>query len=505
MNRHILFIFSLFTTGHLFSQNAGDLFFHAPAVHEIRLTFHQSSYWDSLEQGYINDAYIKGDVEIDGILLTDCGIKFKGNSSYNNPSDKKSFKLDLNEFVAGQEYDDLKKLNLNNAFKDPSFLREKLMLEFLLWKGVKAPRCAYTTVYINGTLWGLYNAVEQVNNKYLNVNFGDNSGNLFKGDPTGDLRFISSNPADYYAKYELKTNETVNDWTDLVTFIDKLNNTPLSSLEDTVRHYLDLDEYIKCWAVHLLFSNLDSYLGSGHNYYLYHDMLQEKFRFINWDVNEAFGNFKQGLTIDQIENLDMLYVPGPPGSRPLHERLLQLPAVKQQLADELCEMIHFDFSIWGMEAKIDSLANAIRPYVYADPLKFYTNQNFEDNISSDVIVPFGMGSDTIPGIKSFLINRRINIASQVAPYGCVVGVEDIMDNFEPRIYPQPATGFLTVQLDDNKAWEVTIFGIDGKKYHSWQLESSQQIDISELPQGIYLMHFTNRETNTIRVKKFIKT
>ncbi|MBK7910819.1 MAG: hypothetical protein IPJ96_10720 [Bacteroidetes bacterium] len=28
------------------------------------------------------------------------------------------------EFVSGQEYDGIRKFNLNNGFKDPSFLRE---------------------------------------------------------------------------------------------------------------------------------------------------------------------------------------------------------------------------------------------------------------------------------------------------------------------------------------------------------------------------------------------
>lgn len=54
----------------------------------------------------------------------------KGNSSFNNPSTKKPFKVDLNEYVSGQDYDGIKKFNLNNGFKDPTMLSEKLTLDF---------------------------------------------------------------------------------------------------------------------------------------------------------------------------------------------------------------------------------------------------------------------------------------------------------------------------------------------------------------------------------------
>ncbi|RDJ93135.1 hypothetical protein B4Q13_24035, partial [Lacticaseibacillus rhamnosus] len=79
----------------------------------------------------------------DGRTLPTIGIKFKGNSSFNNSSVKKSMKLDLNNYVAGQDYDGIKKLNLNNGFKDPSFLREKIALDFMNAHGVTSPRCTF--------------------------------------------------------------------------------------------------------------------------------------------------------------------------------------------------------------------------------------------------------------------------------------------------------------------------------------------------------------------------
>ena len=509
MKKVVFFSISLFASILLNAQpydNNGNVFFGAAQIHDIRLTFHQTSYWDSLIDSYLNDYYISGDVEVDGTLLTNSGVKFKGNSSYNNPSQKKSMKIDFNEFVSGQDYDDLKKLNLNNCFKDPSFLREKLMLDFLNYRGILAPRCTYARVYLNNVYWGLYTVVEEIDNTFLNNRFDHKTGNLFKGDPSGDLKYLGASASTYYTKYELKTNETLNNWTDLVQLLDKLNNTSIAVLPDTLANYFDLDAYYYQWAAHILFSNLDSYAGSGHNYYIYHDSLINRFRFITWDVNEAFGNFNQGMSVSQIESLDIFYVPNPLGNRPLHERLLQNAAAKQKLVDAVCDLVDFDFSIWALEAKIDSLANAIRTDVYNDPYKFFTNQNFEDNIEMMITVTGTPGGNNLPGIKSFLINRRNAVATQLSSLGCTVGIEEENSTSEILVYPQPATDYIYIKgLDLNKVWTFSIYNSLGQKVKTGNLNSESGINLSEISNsGIFYLELKNSENKSVINRKILK-
>ena len=157
------------------AQNAGDSLFSPNHVYEINLNFSQPSYWDSLVNNYTLDQYMAATFTIDGISLSSVGVKFKGNSSYNNQSVKKSFKIDFNQYVTGQDLDGLKKINLNNVFKDPSFLRERLVSDFYQEHGLFAPRCVFAKVFLNGTYWGLYNLVEEVDTKqFLNAHFGAN-------------------------------------------------------------------------------------------------------------------------------------------------------------------------------------------------------------------------------------------------------------------------------------------------------------------------------------------
>lgn len=494
---------SIFAFSSVNAQNEGNVFFSSPQVHEIYITFNQTSYWDSLTAGYTGDYYIKGDVEIDGVTMLDCGVKMKGNSSYNNPSIKKSFKLDFNEYVSGQDHDGLKKLNLNNCFKDPTFLREKLMLDFVRENNGYGPRCHYANVYLNGTLWGLYTSVEEIDKTFLEANFGDKRGNLFKGDPSGDLKWLGTSQATYETKYELKTNETTNNWGDLINFINTLNNTNVTTLDQSLDTIFDFDNYAITWAAHNLFANLDSYIGSGHNYYLYYDSLTTQFKFITWDVNEAFGNFNQGMSISQLEQMSISYAPNPAGNRPLTEKCLQNTNYFNLYKTTLCDLLQLNFSIYGMEAKIDALANLIRPSVQADPNKFFTNQNFEDNIENDITVIGTPGGNNIPGIKSFIIDRRNALAIQLSSF-CTVGLDSEISREELIIYPNPTLNEINFYIQESNL-NYEILNLIGSKIQDGILTNGKNtINIESLTEGIYLINVKNKDGNILLTQKISK-
>jgi hypothetical protein len=475
------------------AQNEGNAIFNSSQVHEIHFVFNQTAHWDSLVAGYNNDEYIKCHVIFNGTtMLANSGVKFKGNSSYNNPSIKKSFKIDFDRFVANQEFDGLKKLNLNNGFKDPSFLREKLMLDFLNQQGLPAPRCTYANLYINGELWGLYMLVEEVNNKFLTQRFNDKRGNLFKGDPNGDLRWYGSAPANYYPRYELHTNETINDWSDLIEFINTINNTPAGNFESSLSALFNTDEYINTWAIHGIFANLDSYMGSGHNYYLYHDSITNRFRWISWDVNEAFGNFSMGMNIQQLESLDMFYVPNPPQNRPLNRNILLNNNLKNKLADAYCFYLDNGFAIWNLNNKIDSIADKIRPHVYADTKKFFSNPLFETNIDQDVFPGGVPGGSGLPGIKSFITNRRSQLANQLSAYNCVLSLNERDNKTQSnKVYPNPFNQVLCVE----SRWvnqSFVLSDLSGRVIAGGIILSECFEPAKNLQPGLYLLSINNQ-------------
>ena len=156
----------------LIGQIDGDNIFSVDQVIAIDLVF-QADFWSLLEANYEADEneYIVAHLtltDVSGTHVRDSvGVRLKGNSSYMHPGDKKSFKIDFNKFISGQNYDGLKKLNFSNGFKDPTCMREKLFFDVCREVSVPAPRASFAEVTFNGEPWGFYTVVEQIDDCLL--------------------------------------------------------------------------------------------------------------------------------------------------------------------------------------------------------------------------------------------------------------------------------------------------------------------------------------------------
>lgn len=73
------------------------------------------------------------------------------------------------------------------------------------------------------------------------------------------------------------------------------------------------------------------------------------------------------------------------------------------------------------------------------------------------------------------------------------------------VYPSPAKDFLNVNVSENTAsYNLSIFNIQGRLIHHEIITGikSKEIDISDLPKGIYILYITNSEFS--KTKKFQK-
>lgn len=491
--RHLL-LFLILTISASFYVKAGngDSIFHMNYIHTIHITFPYPAFYDSLLNSKATDTYLKVNVQFNNEQYIDVGIKAKGNSSFNNPSQKKSFKLDFNEFVPGQDIHGLKKLNFNNSFKDPSFMREKLANDFLIEHDIPAPRTTYCNVYLNNQLWGLYTIVEEVDDEFCKHWFNSNDGNLFKGDPHGDLKWKGGNQQSLYeTAYELKNNSNANDWSDLISMIDVINNTPQATLQAALDAKLNTAMFMKQWAAMNIFSSLDSYIGSGHNYFIYHDTVTDKFQWVAWDNNETFGSFKNNLTTAQLKNLDMYYLNNA-ASKPLCNNMLQNPVYKGMYNSAYCELKN-DFMNSYFDAVIDSIKNVIQQSVYNDPKKFYTNTKFDSSFNYDLQLS-GPGGMTVFGLKSFISERGAAIQTNLAVNGVscwALNSADIQDEeHQIELYPNPAMQLVNIK-SGIPVKSVVIYDLTGKK---WLSDDSGQtaVNINSLSNGLYFIEINGR-------------
>lgn len=442
-----------FAGGEAFSQKAGDNLFNSPLVHYVNIRFAQPDYWLQMTSNYEStketdtNIYVTANITIDSISIDSIGVRLKGNSTYDHPGLKKPLKLSFDEFISNQTFDKLKRLNLHNGYFDPTMMREKLMLDFLNEKGLPAPRCTYAEVHFNGTYIGLFKIVEEIDKKFLKTHFGNNDGNLFKGDPSGTLEWEGSAQWDYYDAYDLKTNEAENNWDDLVHFIDVLNNSPMAGFKQNTDMIFNSSPFIRAWAANNLFVNMDSYFFLPHNYYLYHNESTDKFDWITWDVSVSFGVFPL-MSERRTEKLDILYLPVQRHKHPLTYKMLETNDYRKEYLNAICGFLYNDFTEENLFPKIDSLTNILRPFIAKESSsnQTYSLKDFEKNISNGTYKKWWY---EIPGLKSFITDRRNFVINRLCElnWSCVKG-ESIKDSVNQvmNVYPNPSMDKVTLEI-----------------------------------------------------------
>ncbi len=404
--------------------------FDGDVVHEIHLTFDQADYWTQLTdnfEDYDDPPYIEATFDWGSTHLETIGVRFKGNSSYwGYYGLKKSFKLDIDEFVAGQEIDGLDKLTLNNCYLDPSYVREKANYELCEALGMATCRTNFAALYINGTYWGLYLLVEQQDQEFIESRYGSaEDGNLWKGEPYGTMEYLGPVESSYYDDYELKTNETANDWSDLVDLVDQINNTPVSVLKDSLHNRLDVNSALAMMAVDNYTVNLDCYVGRCANYYFYHRDLDDRFVFTKWDQNEAWGIFNMyQLTVTQQQQLSPYWTNPQYGEeRPLAEQLWQVQGYEDVYLGHMKKLMAGAAEPTTLIARMEELRDLIRPFVYDDPNTMFTSSQFESCMYSNVYASGGPPPGRlIPALGTFVTARYNYISGLIGTWTPIEGL-----------------------------------------------------------------------------------
>jgi spore coat protein CotH len=358
-------------------------------------------------EGVSDPVFMAAEFDWNGVHFDSIGVRFKGNSSYfSYPGLKKSFKLDIDEYVDGQEIYGLDKLNLNNGFSDPTCVREKCCYELSEALGLPTVRTNYVALYINGDYWGLYTLVEQVDQEFIESRFGtDEEGNLWKGDPHGTLRYLGPSESNYYQEFELENNEDENDWSALVELADGLNNTPVQNLPDTISSLMDVNSALAMIALDIFTVNLDSYIGRCCNYYFYHKDRDDRMVFYEWDLNESWGMFNRwNLSIMQLKELDPFWI-NPEEERPLAGQLWEIEDYRSVYLGHMKQLMAGAAFPDSLVARMEFLRDMIRPHVYADPYKMFTNEDFDASLSSDVFIGFGPHVRMVPALEPFIRYR----------------------------------------------------------------------------------------------------
>ena len=154
------------------------------SVTDINIDIDESD-WQWLMDNASNEEYKSCNVTINGETYYNVGIRPKGNSSLatvasSDETDRYSFKLKFDEYVDGQNYNGMESIVLNNMIEDNTYMKEYISYDLYDFMGIAIPEMSYSNIKVNNEEWGLYLAIEVIDERYLENNFGTTEGNLYK-------------------------------------------------------------------------------------------------------------------------------------------------------------------------------------------------------------------------------------------------------------------------------------------------------------------------------------
>ena len=336
--------------------------FDTSSVREVNIRMDEAD-WNDMLANATAEEYYQCDVEIGGATFYRVAIRPKGNTSLTSiasdpTTDRYSFKLEFDHYVDGQTCFGLDKLILNNNYADATNMKEALIYDMYQYLGADASLYNYARLSVNGEYWGVYLALEAVEDSFLLRNYGVQDGELYKpdsmnigggGEPGGDFKaddmdFENMTPPDMdredapqppdssgerpaenfdfpdgkggfsmsgggadlnYTDDELDSYETI--WDGEITDTTKADHkrvvTALKNISEgnALEDYMDVDNLLRYMAVHVFSVNEDSLSGSmAHNYYLYE--AGGKLNLIPWDYNLALGGMGRSNDATSVVN-----------------------------------------------------------------------------------------------------------------------------------------------------------------------------------------------------------
>lgn len=352
--------------------------------------------------------------------LDSIGIKLRGNTSRRRPEGSTGqphnavnpdwnhchFGLDFSKYKSEQRFQGLEKLILKWFKDDAAYAREiychDLFKRFGVWTAARASYCKLF-IEVEGdpkaAYYGVYSMIESVDAnfiKYREKEWGPGTGNLWKctynfNGPADLLTIkdmgvedvkLDASRSKYYT-YDLKTNKSQLEAakTELSEFINNLNTKTGADFEQWISQKMDVNLFLKTYAVNVLVGMWDDYWGNGNNYYLYFSP-NGKVYFIPYDYDNTLGTSLSSYYFN-TGTQDLLNW-GKMNASPLITKVLQIEKYRNLYKSYIAELASSNKDLFNAESsrqRILKWQTAISPYV--------ANDTGEDMLIADLPASWG--------------------------------------------------------------------------------------------------------------------
>ncbi|WNY28671.1 hypothetical protein MmiEs2_08740 [Methanimicrococcus stummii] len=384
--------------------NYDEMMFDRNTVMTIEIEMGEAD-WDHLLSNPHDESYLPCNVTINGQKFSAVGIRVKGQSSLvsvaASNSDRFSFKFKADEYVYGQTFFGLKEFVVNNNYRDPTYMKEYLAYDMMDYAGAPVPLFAYADIDINGRDWGLYLAVESVEDDFARRVFGNDFGKLYKPELINEsnvpklggfsplygtdvnqgaaLIYTTDSIWDYYQIFgnAVFKNTTISDCKRALKAIEQINKG------EDLDQYVFIDESLAYFAVTGIVVSMDSYAGpSLQNFYIYEK--DGKLMIFPWDQNFAFDGYKDNSTPSVVDypidtpvysNVSIYH-------RPFVNMLLKNETYKEQYYDILQDILDGYFKSGRYEETINRVDLLIGESVRDDPTAFVSYEDYAAGVEA---------------------------------------------------------------------------------------------------------------------------
>lgn len=454
-------------------------FFDDTVVETIYIDFPNNNWQQQLEQNQPSSTDIGATVRYKDQVFEDVGIRYRGMTSYMMSGEKKSFSVDLEWRHDDQDIGGYNEFKLNNAFGDPSAMRQVLYSHLGSMNHPMA-QAAFVQVVVNGRNFGLYWKVQKNDRRHAREWLLDRDATRWRAEPPGggafgggfggggfggggfggggfggggfggggfggggfggggfggggfggggdfgsifgagtsSLNDHGPNGSAYENYYTIKGTPRVdNPWQDLANAAHTLGNAHPEYLIDEVGQFLDIDAALWFLATENMFVDEDGYINKGGmDYYVYFDVATGRIMPIEYDGNEI-------LYSNQVSSWGPFHK-ADNADYPLLNVLLNHPELRQRYLAHYRTLMEYGLNENYVLAKIDEYFDLIEPFVADNTaVREYSYQEFLSGVQQ---------------LRSYFQSRRNFLNSNGDLNTTGLTISDVIDSVDGADFARP--------------------------------------------------------------------
>jgi len=323
------------------------------------------------------------------IFIEKVAIRFKGNSSSSpRQRHKRSYLIKFDKYDKKARFLGLERASMDNGVQFGSLFSEPIITEIIRDLGIVTHRSNFAKLYINDEYRGVYGNVERIDGTFVDSHLPDPKGLLFKvdlGGPGCSLQFLGDDPRAYEKAFERKSKSAKENSTRLVAFIKMVNESRGEDVAKNLEAQFELDEFLQITAVMLFSGAFDQLTGwNHHNYYLYHDGNEDRWRYLPWDLDVGFCEIAFGK-IHVLADWNAAWpIPGE-GHNPLLEQIVGNPVLLARYRQTASEILDKYFEPERLCKLIDAKYELIKEDLENDPFPHGRATNPQDRSYADIV------------------------------------------------------------------------------------------------------------------------